>query len=103
AYGPENLDTSSASEGKYSFKLELKNPSGSLKNGGEEEILQSRNYSLAPGKYTLSFFAKASKPVNLTARVMGATEDLKASTTAGVNQASNLTSQWQRYSVTGDL
>src|SRR5439155_26919552 len=62
-----------------------------------------RNYSLPPGKYTLSFNAKSSKPVNLTARVMGATEDLKAATTAGLNQTSNLTSQWQRYSLTGDL
>src|SRR5206468_13105874 len=61
------------------------------------------NYPLAPGRYTLSFYAKANKPVNLTARVMGATEDLKGSTPAGVNQTSSVTDHWQRFSITGDL
>lgn len=103
AYGPENLDASTAGQGKYSFKRKLDEPSGRLKNGGEEQILESRNYSLPPGQYTLSFQAKSDQPLTLTARIMGATEDLRTAAPAGVTQNFKLTDQWQQYSVTGDL
>ncbi len=103
AYGPENLDDSTAGRGKYSFKHTLDSASGSKKDGGDELILESRNYRLSPGRYTVSFYAKADKPVLLSAGLSGATEDLKDYAGAGLAKAFALTDQWHRYSVTGEL
>jgi hypothetical protein len=103
AYGPENLDSTTAAEGQSSFKRVLSSPSGSLKNGAAELILETRNYALPPGVYSLTFHAKADRPVKLTARLAGASEDLKTEAGSGLALSSALTTEWKPYTVKAEV
>lgn len=93
AYGAANIDTTTAAEGKSSLKIQAG------KNFGVETPM----YRLASGEYTLSFYAKAEKPVELGVTVAGMTEDLKHPSNAGLTKRFTLTPQWQRYSVKGQI
>ena len=101
AYGPENLD-GLAAHGELCFKRQLSRSRPDA-GGVDEQILESRNYSVAPGKYTLSFYARADGAATLIADVRGVTEDLKNEADAGISRSVQLGEQWQRYSVTATL
>ncbi|MCM8769808.1 MAG: cellulase family glycosylhydrolase, partial [Candidatus Omnitrophica bacterium] len=89
----ENLSLEAA-HGKYSLRLPVRVKSG----------LESKLYRLAPDQtYTLSFSAKADQPLSLTAAVYGLSDDLKNYSQAGLSQSFRLSSQWQRFAVTGKL
>jgi Carbohydrate binding domain len=90
---PQQLDTTTAAEGKTSLKM---TPLGTW-------AVESKMVPLAPGPYTLSFYAKADKPVRLGAAVYGATEDLKGDAPTGVGRTVELTDQWKRYSAAGRI
>jgi hypothetical protein len=103
AYGPENLDNATAAEGQSSFKRVLKTASGNLKNGAAELILETRNYALSPGVYSLSFQAKADRPVKLIARLAGASEDLKTEASTALALSSTLTTEWKPFTVKAEV
>ncbi len=103
AYGPENLDHTDAVEGQCSFKRGLTSATGGRKDGTAQPLLETRNYRLPPGSYALSFQAKADKPVKLTARLAGVTEDLKAEAGTPLQLSANLTAQWSPYSVKAEV
>lgn len=88
-----NLDNTTAVDGKTSLKIQA----------GKNFGLESPLCRLAPGDYTLSFYAKAEKPVELNVAVEGLTEDLKNYANAGLNKRFKLTPQWQRYSLKGQV
>ncbi|HEV7401781.1 MAG TPA: hypothetical protein VGO11_02600, partial [Chthoniobacteraceae bacterium] len=103
AYGPENLDPATAAEGRSSFRRVLATASGNRKDGGAEAILESRNYALPPGTYTLSFQAKADRPVKLAARLAGASEDLRTEAGTALAVSANLTTEWKLYTVKAEV
>lgn len=92
-YGAANIDSTIAAEGKCSLKI----------RSGENFGVESPMHRLPAGDYTLSFYAKAEKPVELEASVKGLTEDLKGYVKAGLNKRFTLTSDWKRYSLSGRI
>lgn len=103
AYGPEDLDATTAADGRSSFRRVLTTATGARQDGTSSPLLESRNYALAPGVYTLSFQAKADRPVRLLARVAGASEDLRTEASTALVVAASLTSEWKRYTAKAEV
>ncbi len=90
---PENIDDSTAAHGKRSIKIAADGQFG----------LNNKMYPLSPGKYTLSFHAKADKPVKVVAKVRGLATSLKDYADTDVKTSSKLSMEWERYSITKDI
>ena len=94
---PTNLDGSGPAEGRYALRLEV--PANDLRFGVETKL-----YRVPAGRdYTLSFAARADRPLALRAYLNGISEDLKNYSSAGLAAAVNLTNEWQRFTVSGRL
>ena len=89
---PWEIDSQTAAHGKCSLKI----------IGGNQGryVIRSRAYTLQPGKkYTLSLYAKASRPISLPFML--------ASTSGchpvGIRGSAQLSTEWKRYSCKGIL
>ena len=93
-YDATNLDTTTVVDGKYSLRLPVSGPFG----------LETKMMRLPTNKrYTLSFYAKADAPLNLSATVRGLSEELKNYADGGLSLQTPVGKEWKRYSVTGKI
>jgi len=94
---PANLDTGGPAEGRYALRLEV--PANDRRFGVETKL-----YRVPAGRdYTLSFAARADRPLALRAYLNGISDDLKNYSSAGLTAAVSLTTEWQRFTVSGRL
>ncbi len=91
----DNLDASTAAHGRHSVKITA--------TSNSQFGLNNKMYALSPGEYTLSFYAKADKKVNLRADINGLHTSLKDYEHTDVRNTFKLSTEWTRYSVTGEI
>jgi hypothetical protein len=89
----QNLDTTTAVDGKTSLRL---SPRAAW-------AVESKMVRMPPGRYTLSFFAKADAPARMTASVLGLSADLKGDIATRLSTEVSLTTEWKRYSATAEI
>ncbi|MEO7319220.1 MAG: hypothetical protein ABIZ56_09555, partial [Chthoniobacteraceae bacterium] len=89
----DNLDDSTAAHGRRSLKLAANGSFG----------LNHRMVALPPGKYTLSFHAKADKNAQLQATVRGLHTSLKDYADTDLKANIKVGEEWKRYSITQEI